>query len=76
MSLFSIFTIPNVIVDVTVVEGDSPELVKVNERVWVTLGLSEEIATVALGQSKGADNGTVQQPLICWATRSSEVRML
>jgi hypothetical protein len=64
------------VIEVTLIEGDDSELVKVNDRLWDTLRLGEGMATVALSQSKGASRTTKQQPLICWANRSSEVGFL
>jgi hypothetical protein len=57
------------VIEVTLVEGDDSELVKINDRVWNTLRLGEGMATVALSPS----GSTTQHPLICWAHRSSEV---
>jgi hypothetical protein len=64
------------VIGVTVIEGDDSELVKVNERLWNTLGLGEGIATVALSQQKGTSQITTRQSLICRASRSSEVRFV
>lgn len=73
MSLISTSATSNMVIEVTLIEGDDSELVKINDRLWNTLCLGEGMATVALSQSKGASGSPTQHPLICWASRSSEV---